>query len=111
MTGGATSTSSSLESTSFASTIYSTGTSNTTQEQGYVYEYQGLFGTWATIYLAIAFVAIGGNGMVLYATKGNRNTGRLQSLDSLIKSLALTDMLLGLFGIPCRILNSYLLGR
>ena len=57
--------------------------------------------------LLLAIFAILGNGLVLYASHGNKNLLRLaaqQDLDIVIKSLALTDLIIGLFGIPSRIL-------
>ena len=62
--------------------------------------YKGV--VWATnaVYLCIAVVAVIGNGLVIYAAYGNKNTGRLSSLDDVVKSLALADMIFGLVGIP-----------
>ena len=77
---------------------------------GWIGQATHTFCLWGMLYLIIAFIAVVGNGMVLYASYGNKNTGCLHYLDSLIKSLAVTDMLYGLIGIPCRILNTYLLG-
>ena len=94
------------------STNYSTTTTanDTDRDLGHVVENPALFIIWGILYVVIALVAAVGNGLVLYASYGNKNTGRLQYLDSIIKSLALTDMLYGLVGVPCRILNAYLLG-
>ena len=61
---------------------------------------------WA-FYLCIAAVAAIGNGLVIYAAYGNKNTGRLSSLDDVVKSLALADMIFGLVGIPCKIISDY----
>ena len=66
-----------------------------------------LFWAGVTGYLCVAVAAAIGNGLVLYAAYSNRNTGRLRSLDAVIKSLALTDMIFGLIGIPCKILGDY----
>ena len=57
--------------------------------------------------LLTALVAIVGNGLVLYAAYGKKSLLRvkaLRSLDIVIKSLAVTDLLVGLIGIPCRII-------
>ena len=71
------------------------------------------------IVLVIGFVLFGiaiifGNGLVLYAGYGRRNILRLavmQNFDMIIKSLALTDLLIGLIGIPSRILRLTLPGN
>ena len=57
--------------------------------------------------LLTAIVAIVGNGLVLYAAYGKKSLLRvkaLRSLDIVIKSLAVTDLIVGLVGIPCRII-------
>ena len=57
--------------------------------------------------LLTAIVAIVGNGLVLYAAYGKKSLLRvkaLRSLDIVIKSLAVTDLMVGLIGIPCRII-------
>ena len=89
----------------------STNDNVTDTELGWIGQSTHWFCLWGMLYVIIALIAVVGNGMVLYASYGNKNTGRLQYLDSLIKSLAVTDMLYGLIGIPCRILNTYLLGQ
>ena len=73
-------------------------------------KYTGLFWAYAVITLFVALIAIIGNGFVLFITYGNRNSGRLRYLDSAIKSLAVADMLIGLIGIPCRIVVYYFRG-
>ena len=64
----------------------------------------------ATIVMCIAVVTVLGNGLVLFATYRNRNTGRLRHLDNAIISLALSDLLFGAIGIPCRVFHSYYIG-
>ena len=57
--------------------------------------------------LLTAIVAIIGNGLVIYAAYGKKSLLRvkaLRSLDIVIKSLAVTDLMVGLVGIPCRII-------
>ena len=57
--------------------------------------------------LLIAMVAIMGNGLVLYAAYGKNNSMKfsaVRDLDIVIKSLAITDLLIGLVGIPSRVL-------
>ena len=67
---------------------------------------------WITIgiYLFVAVLAIVGNGLVLRTTFGKLNFSPLRHLDSVIKSLAWTDMLHGLIGIPCGSLSLYYAG-
>ena len=63
--------------------------------------------------ILVAMVAIMGNGLVLYAAYGKRNSmkfSRLQDLDIVIKSLAVTDLLIGLVGIPARALAIWVEG-
>ena len=75
---------------------------------GSIYERQKAL-AWGTaaVYLCIAVLAVIGNGIVLYAARGYRNTGRLRYIDGVIKSLAVADMLFGLFGVPCKIIYDY----
>ena len=56
----------------------------------------------AAINICVGIIAVLGNGLVLYAAYGSRNNGRLNYLDGVVKSLAVNDLLYGLFGIPCR---------
>ena len=58
----------------------------------------------------IGFIAAAGNALVLYAAYGSRNFGRLHIFDGVIKSLAWTDLLLGLIGIPCQVMGVYIQG-
>ena len=73
-------------------------------------KYTGLFWAFAAITFIVALMAKLGNGFVLLITYGNRNSGRLRYLDNAIISLAVADMLIGLIGIPCRIVVYYLRG-
>ena len=68
---------------------------------------------WITIgiYLFVAGLAIVGNGLVLRTTLGKLNFSPLRHLDCVIKSLAWTDMLHGLIGIPCGCLSLYYAGN
>ena len=63
------------------------------------------------IYLCIALVAVVGNGLVVYVSFNNRNHGALKHLDCVIQSLAVTDLLFGLIGMPCRIYTSTIATR
>ena len=57
--------------------------------------------------LLTAIVAVVGNGLVLYASYGKKSLLRvnsLRSLDIVIISLAVTDLMVGLIGIPSRII-------
>ena len=64
---------------------------------------------WVTIglYLFVAVIASVGNGLVLRITFRKINVGPFRYLDSVIKSLALIDMLHGLIGMPCSTLSLY----
>ena len=74
-------------------------------------KYEILFWIWCSIYSSIALVTVIGNGLVLYAALKTRNMGRLRFFDGTIKSLALTDLLIGLVGIPGRITTLYIMGK
>ena len=74
---------------------------------GKVYEENKLlFWVVAVIFLFIGLIAVVGNGIVLYVSRYSRNTGPLENLDIVIKSLAIADALYGLVGIPCRMFAS-----
>ena len=70
-----------------------------------------IFWGLTALYLCVALLAAVGNGLVLFAAYGNRNCGPLRILDSVIKSLAMTDMLYGLIGMPCRLIGMCYEGR
>ena len=56
--------------------------------------------------ILIALVAIFGNALVLYAAYGKRTLLQgtiVRDLDIVIKSLAVTDLLIGLVGVPSRL--------
>ena len=69
---------------------------------------KGLFWASVAFYVCISLVTVIGNGLVIYAAYGNRNTGRLRYLDDVIKSLAVADMLFGLIGTPFILISSYM---
>ena len=61
----------------------------------------------------IGMVAIIGNGLVLYAAYRKKNSMKfsvLRDLDIVIKSLAVTDLLIGLVGLPARALARWVEG-
>ena len=76
-------------------------------------KYQGnrlIFWVFATAIICIGLIAVVANGIVLYITTFYKNNGPLKSLDSVIKSLAVADMLFGLIGIPCRLIAFWNIG-
>ena len=80
-------------------------------EKDSVYEQnKSLYTGLSAVYLCIALVAAVGNGLVLYISCENRNNGPLRNFDSAIRSLAVADMLYGLIGMPCRVINNYFEG-
>lgn len=85
--------------------LFSTTSSSTYHENKYV-----LWGI-ATIMILIGLIAAVSNGLVLYITTFHKNQGPLKSLDCIIKSLAVTDMLFGVIGIPSRLLAAYYKGK
>ena len=64
-----------------------------------------------TISSILALLSIIGNGLVLYTSFGDLNAGPLGHLDTVIKSLAMADMLYGLVGVPCKIFGDYHVGE
>ena len=75
--------------------------------------YQGnrlIFWVFATTMICIGLIAVVANGSVLYISTSYKNNGPLKGLDSVIKSLAVADMLFGLIGIPCRLIGAWNIG-
>ena len=64
---------------------------------------------WATVAVSaiLSLVAIVGNAMVLYIGSRRRITGSLRHLNSGIRSLAVTDFLIGVAAMPALILYAY----
>ena len=63
--------------------------------------------------ILIAMVAVMGNGLVLYASYGKQKSMKfsvVRDLDIVIKSLAVTDLLIGLAGMPARALAFWVEG-
>ena len=67
-------------------------------------------GFWFFLSLTVlnSFVAVLGNGLVIYAGLRYRNDGRLRYLDGVVKSLALTDLLYASLGVFANYINYYL---
>ena len=57
----------------------------------------------------ISILAIVGNGLVIYASILNKSSGPFRYIDDIIKSLGVSDLLLGFLGNPCIVL-SYFMG-
>ena len=73
--------------------------------------HKAFFWGGVALYLCLSIIAIAGNGLVLYTSFTNFNMGSLRHLDTVIKSLAMADLLFGLIGIPCKIVNDYYIGK
>ena len=80
----------------------------TSSEAGNDENLEAWFWVLCAFYLCLTVVAAIGNGLVIYASYGTRNTSRLRYLDNLIKSLAVTDLLFALIGTPCLIFEYYI---
>ena len=91
-------------------TISDNSSSNENFPQSFYEKNKATFWVCSVIYVCIAFVAVTGNSLVIYAAHVDKNLGRLRNFDIVIKSLAVTDMLFGLVGMPCRIIGSYYVG-
>ena len=63
-----------------------------------------LFRATAVVSALLSLVAIVGNAMVLYIGSRRRVTGSLRHLNSGIRSLAVTDFLIGLAAVPTIVL-------
>jgi len=85
-------------------------TGNLTCNFGSYKENKVTFWALCTVYFCFGLIAAVGNGLVLYASFGTRSFGHLKHLGGAIKSLAATDMLLGLVGVPGRIIGMRYLG-
>ena len=70
-----------------------------------------VFWSGVVLYLGLGFLALTGNGLVLYTSFGDLNMGPLTHLDNVIKSLAVADMLYGLLGVPCKVVADYFVGK
>ena len=67
-----------------------------------------IFWTGVLISIVTSITAVLGNGLVIYAAHQKVNRGRLRYLDSVIRSLAMTDLLFGLIGTPFNYFNIYI---
>ena len=67
-----------------------------------------MFWVFVTFSIIMSSMAILGNSLVIYAGQQKGNRGRLRYLDSVVKSLAMTDLLHGLIGTPLNYVNHYL---
>ena len=70
----------------------------------------GLYWAFVAFAFVTSSIAILGNSLVIYAAQQTANRGRLRYLDSVVKSLAMTDLLYGLIGAPFTYVNFYLGG-
>ena len=85
-----------------------TNSINDTQQPSSYEKNKTLFWCFATVCVIITIITIIGNGIVVIASHQTRNNNRLRHLDGVVKSLAVTDFLFGLFGTPLVALNYYL---
>ena len=85
-----------------------TNSTNDTQQPSSYEKNKILFWCFATVCVIITIITIIGNGIVVIASHQTRNNNRLRHLDGVVKSLAVTDFLFGLFGAPLVALNYYL---
>ena len=84
-------------------------TNNTANDDVSLYhKYFAIFWGFVAIWSVLAFVAIIGNGLVIYASYRHRNLGPLRYFDGVVKSLAFADLLYGLLGMPVTVIRSYI---
>ena len=69
---------------------------------------KSLFWCFAFVCLCVALVTITGNGLVIVVSRKKRNMTRLKHFDGIVKSLAVTDFLFGVIGVPLIVVNYYL---
>ena len=64
---------------------------------------------WASVGVSVllAILAIIGNGIVIYVAGRKTNTGTMRYLNDAVRSLAISDFLIGLVGIPLMITYYY----
>ena len=64
---------------------------------------------WASVGVSVllAILAIIGNGIVIYVAGRKTNTGTMRYLNDAVRSLAISDFLIGLVGTPLIITYSY----
>ena len=64
---------------------------------------------WASlpVFVILSMVSIIGNGTVIVIGCRKKKTGALKNLNNAVRSLAVTDLLIGVVGMPALILFSY----
>ena len=77
-------------------------------EVSHYHKYFEVFWIFITIYLLLAFVAILGNGLVIYASYRHRNTGPVRYFHGIVRSLAFADLFYGLLGMPVTTIKYYM---
>lgn len=65
---------------------------------------------WVTVAISglLSLVGAIGNLMVIFASGRKKKTGALKYLNSAVRSLAITDFLIGAVGMPLVIVSTYL---
>lgn len=66
-----------------------------------------LFWVSVAVSVILAILSIIGNGIVIYVAGRKKNTGTLRYLNNAVRSLAVTDLVIGLIGIPLMIVYYY----
>ena len=75
--------------------------------QGFIFDHAALFWVTGAVSVVLMLVAIVGNAMVFVIGGRRMKTGAFRHLYYAIRSLAITDLLLGAVGMPLIILYSY----
>ena len=85
-----------------------TNSSSIDESDLWYYYNKGLFWMLISISILIAFAGVIGNAVVIYAATKERNIGaRFRYLNDVVKSLAITDFSLPLFGTPVTVVYWY----
>ena len=74
-------------------------TSNPSDDPFYL-KHPEIFWCFCSVCIIVAILTILGNGLVIYVSHVTRSTGRLRYLDNVVYSLAVTDFLFGIVGVP-----------
>ena len=72
------------------------------------HKYLELFWVITATYSLLAFVAILGNSLVIYASYRHKNLSPLRYFDGVVRSLACADLFYGLLGMPITVITYYM---
>ena len=71
------------------------------------FDHAALFWVTFAVSVILSLVAIVGNGVIIFIGSRIQKTGVLKNLNNTVRSLAITDFLIGLAGTPAVVVFSY----